>query len=82
MVKPDIKNRFAALRAMGIKTVMVTGDNPVTAAAIATEAGVDDYIAEATPQDKLAYIKGGAVEGPPDRDVRRWHQRRASPCPG
>lgn len=54
VVKPDIKVRFSALRAMGIKTVMVTGDNPVTAAAIATEAGVDDYIAEATPQDKLA----------------------------
>jgi potassium-transporting ATPase ATP-binding subunit len=57
VVKPGIKERFAALRAMGIKTVMVTGDNPVTAAAIASEAGVDDYIAEATPQDKLAYIK-------------------------
>jgi K+-transporting ATPase ATPase B chain len=57
VVKPDIKSRFAALRAMGIKTVMVTGDNPVTAAAIASEAGVDDFIAEATPQDKLAYIR-------------------------
>ncbi|SEF15736.1 K+-transporting ATPase ATPase B chain [Rhizobiales bacterium GAS191] len=56
-VKPDIRDRFAALRAMGIKTVMVTGDNPVTAAAIASEAGVDDYIAEATPEDKLAYIR-------------------------
>ena len=57
VVKPDIKQRFAALRAMGIKTVMVTGDNPVTAAAIASEAGVDDFIAEATPEDKLAYIR-------------------------
>jgi K+-transporting ATPase ATPase B chain len=56
-VKPDIRERFAALRAMGIKTVMVTGDNPVTAAAIASEAGVDDYIAEATPEDKLGYIR-------------------------
>ena len=56
-VKPDIRDRFAALRAMGIKTVMVTGDNPVTAAAIASEAGVDDFIAEATPEDKLAYIR-------------------------
>jgi K+-transporting ATPase ATPase B chain len=56
-VKPDIRDRFAALRSMGIKTVMVTGDNPVTAAAIASEAGVDDYIAEATPEDKLAYIR-------------------------
>ncbi len=56
-VKPDIRDRFAALRTMGIKTVMVTGDNPVTAAAIASEAGVDDFIAEATPEDKLAYIR-------------------------
>jgi len=57
VVKPDIKERFAALRAMGIRTVMVTGDNPVTAAAIASEAGVDDFIAEATPEQKLAYIR-------------------------
>ncbi len=63
VVKPDIKARFAELRAMGIRTVMVTGDNPVTAAAIATEAGVDDYIAEATPQDKLAYIKSEQAKG-------------------
>lgn len=63
VVKPGIKSRFAALRAMGIKTVMVTGDNPVTAAAIASEAGVDDYIAEATPQDKLAYIKSEQAKG-------------------
>jgi len=57
VVKPDIKERFAALRSMGIKTIMVTGDNPVTAAAIASEAGVDGFIAEATPEDKLAYIR-------------------------
>jgi potassium-transporting ATPase ATP-binding subunit len=57
IVKPDIKDRFASLRAMGIRTVMVTGDNPVTAAAIASEAGVDDFIAQATPEDKLAYIR-------------------------
>ncbi|MDQ0390600.1 potassium-transporting ATPase subunit KdpB [Labrys monachus] len=57
VVKPDIKERFAELRAMGIRTVMVTGDNPVTAAAIASEAGVDDFLAEATPEDKLAYIR-------------------------
>jgi K+-transporting ATPase ATPase B chain len=63
VVKPGIKERFAALRAMGIRTVMVTGDNPVTAAAIASEAGVDDYIAEATPQDKLAYIKAEQAKG-------------------
>ena len=65
VVKPGIKERFAALRAMGIRTVMVTGDNPVTAAAIASEAGVDDFLAEATPEQKLAYIraeqKGGRL---------------------
>ncbi len=63
VVKPDIKNRFNALRAMGIKTVMVTGDNPVTAAAIASEAGVDDFIAEATPEDKLSYIRNEQSKG-------------------
>jgi potassium-transporting ATPase ATP-binding subunit len=57
VVKPGIKERFAALRAMGIRTVMVTGDNPITAAAIASEAGVDGFLAEATPEDKLAYIR-------------------------
>jgi potassium-transporting ATPase ATP-binding subunit len=57
IIKPDIKSRFAELRAMGIKTVMVTGDNPTTAAAIASEAGVDDFIAQAKPEDKLAYIR-------------------------
>jgi K+-transporting ATPase ATPase B chain len=63
IVKPGIKERFAALRAMGIRTVMVTGDNRVTAAAIAAEAGVDDYIAEATPQNKLDYIRKVQAEG-------------------
>jgi K+-transporting ATPase ATPase B chain len=63
IVKPDIKERFAALRRMGIRTVMVTGDNRVTANAIAAEAGVDDVIAEATPQDKLAYIRKIQAEG-------------------
>jgi K+-transporting ATPase ATPase B chain len=48
---------------MGIKTVMITGDNPVTAAAIASEAGVDDFVAEATPEDKLAYIRGEQAQG-------------------
>jgi K+-transporting ATPase ATPase B chain len=57
VVKPGIAERFAELRAMGIRTVMVTGDNPRTARAIAAEAGVDDHIAEATPEDKMAYIK-------------------------
>ncbi|MEO6609742.1 MAG: potassium-transporting ATPase subunit KdpB [Aestuariivirga sp.] len=63
VVKPDIKQRFSALRAMGIRTVMVTGDNPVTAATIASEAGVDDFIAEATPEDKLAYIRNEQKNG-------------------
>ncbi len=63
VVKPGIKERFAQLRAMGIRTVMVTGDNRVTAAAIATEAGVDDFIAEATPQDKLSYIREAQTGG-------------------
>lgn len=57
VVKEGLTERFAQLRAMGIRTVMVTGDNPLTAAAIAQEAGVDDYLAEATPEQKLAYIR-------------------------
>jgi K+-transporting ATPase ATPase B chain len=65
IVKPGIKERFAAMRIMGIRTVMVTGDNPLTAAAIASEAGVDDFLAEAKPEDKLTYIrnqqKGGKL---------------------
>ena len=63
VVKPDIKQRFSALRAMGIRTVMVTGDNPITAATIASEAGVDDFIAEATPEDKLSYIRSEQKKG-------------------
>jgi len=63
VVKPDVKDRFAALRRMGIKTVMITGDNPVTAASIASEAGVDDFIAEATPEDKLRYIRNEQANG-------------------
>ncbi|MFD4468233.1 potassium-transporting ATPase subunit KdpB [Rhodococcus sp. NPDC058505] len=57
VVKPGIAERFAQLRAMGIRTVMVTGDNPLTAKAIADEAGVDDFLAEATPEDKLELIR-------------------------
>ena len=56
-VKPGMRERFDELRAMGIRTVMITGDNPLTAAAIAAEAGVDDFLAEATPEDKMALIK-------------------------
>ncbi|MFG6278703.1 potassium-transporting ATPase subunit KdpB [Microbacterium sp. 5K110] len=57
VVKDGLRERFGELRAMGIRTVMITGDNPLTAKAIAAEAGVDDYLAEATPEDKLALIR-------------------------
>ena len=57
VVKPGIAERFADLRAMGIRTVMITGDTALTAQSIAKEAGVDDFLAEATPEDKLAYIR-------------------------
>ena len=57
IVKGGLAHRFSQLREMGIKTVMITGDNPLTAAAIAGEAGVDDFIAEATPEMKLKYIR-------------------------
>ena len=63
VVKADIRDRFAELRRMGIKTVMITGDNPVTAATIASESGVDDFIAEATPEDKLRYIRAEQSQG-------------------
>ena len=63
IVKGGMQQRFAALRAMGIKTVMITGDNPLTAAAIAHEAGVDDFLAEATPEDKMALIRREQGEG-------------------
>jgi K+-transporting ATPase ATPase B chain len=57
IVKPGIAERFAEMRAMGIRTVMITGDNPLTARAIAEESGVDDFLAEATPEDKMALIR-------------------------
>ena len=63
VVKEGIAQRFADMRAMGIRTVMITGDNPLTAAAIAAEAGVDDYLAEATPEDKLALIRAEQAGG-------------------
>ena len=63
VVKHGIKEKFARLRALGIKTIMITGDNPLTAAAIAAEAGVDDYIAEARPEDKLARIRSEQAQG-------------------
>ena len=63
IVKGGIRERFAQLRAMGIRTVMITGDNPLTAASIANEAGVDDFLAEATPEDKMALIKKEQKDG-------------------
>jgi K+-transporting ATPase ATPase B chain len=57
VVKPGLVDRFKRLRAMGVRTIMITGDNPLTAKAIAAEAGVDDFLAEATPEDKLALIR-------------------------
>jgi K+-transporting ATPase ATPase B chain len=63
VVKPGIRDRFAELRKMGIRTVMITGDNPLTAAAIAAEAGVDDFLAEATPERKLELIRAEQAEG-------------------
>ncbi len=63
VVKPGIKERLASLRAAGIKTVMITGDNPITANAIATEVGVDDFLAEATPERKMDYVKSIRAEG-------------------
>ena len=63
VVKTGVKERFADLRRMGLRTVMITGDNPVTAAAIASEAGVDDFLAEATPEDKLRLIREEQAKG-------------------
>jgi len=63
IVKGGMKERLASLRAMGIRSVMITGDNPLTAAAIAQEAGVDDFLAQATPKDKLEYIRREQAEG-------------------
>ena len=63
IVKGGIRERFAELRRMGIRTVMITGDNPMTAAAIAAEAGVDDFLAQATPEDKLKLIRGEQAKG-------------------
>jgi K+-transporting ATPase ATPase B chain len=63
IVKGGIRDRFAELRRMGIRTVMVTGDNPMTAAAIAAESGVDDFLAQATPEDKLKFIRDEQAKG-------------------
>src|ERR1700722_7990015 len=63
VIKGGIRERFAELRRMGIRTVMITGDNPTTAAAIATEAGFDDFLAQATPEDKLSLIRDEQAKG-------------------
>jgi K+-transporting ATPase ATPase B chain len=77
VVKGGIKERFAQLRRMGIRTVMITGDNPLTAAAIAAEAGVDDFLAQATPENEARAHPRRAGEGPP-----RGHDgRRDQRCP-
>ncbi len=76
-IKEGMKARFDQLRAMGIKTVMVTGDNRLTAAKIAEESGVDDFLAEATPERKLALIREQQAGRTAGRDDRRRHQRRA-----
>ena len=77
VVKGGLRERFLRFRAMGLRTVMITGDNPLTAAAIAAEAGVDDFLAEATPEMKLAADPRGAGEGQAGGDDRRRHERRA-----
>ena len=79
-VKEGMAERFAEMRVMGIRTIMITGDNPLTAKAIAQEAGVDDFLAEATPEDKMAYIKREQAGRRARRHDRRRHQRRT--CAG
>ena len=81
IVKGGIKERFAELRRMGIKTVMITGDNPQTAAAIAAEAGVDDFLAEATPEAKLDAHPATSEGRASGRHDRRRHERRARTGP-
>ena len=80
VVKEGIQEKFAEMRSMGIRTVMITGDNPLTAATIAQEAGVDDFLAEATPEAKLALIQRGAGGRQVGRHDRGRDQRR--PCTG
>ena len=74
IVKGGIRERFAALRQMGIRTVMITGDNPMTAAAIAAEAGVDDFLAQATPENKLELIRAEQAKGKLVAEKGREHE--------
>lgn len=81
IIKTGIRERFERLRRMGVKTVMVTGDNPLTAKYIAEKAGVDDFIAEAKPEDKLEYIRREqqsgklvAMMGDGTNDARPWRR--------
>ena len=82
IVKGGIKEGSRRLRAMGIKTVMITGDNAMTAAAIAAEAGVDDFLADAKPEDKLKLIRQYQIGRAHGRDDRRWNQRCSCACAG
>ncbi len=77
IVKEGMRQRFDELRRMGIRTVMITGDNPRTAEAIADEAGVDDFLAEATPEDKMALIRSEQQGGKLVAMTGRRHERRA-----
>ena len=74
IVKGGIKERFAQLRRMGIKTIMITGDNRLTAATIAAEAGVDDFLAEATPESKLRLIREYQAGRKDGRYDGRWNE--------
>ena len=76
VVKGGIRERFAELRRMGIRTVMITGDNPLTAAAIAAESAVDDFLAQATPEAKLALIRQEQAQGKLVAMCGDGHQRR------
>ena len=80
-VKPGIRERFEELRRIGIRTIMITGDNPLTAATIAREAGVDDFVAQAKPEDKIRIIREQQAAGPAGGHDRRRHQRRARRWP-
>ena len=82
VVKGGMHERFDQLRAIGIRTIMITGDNPLTAAAIAAEAGVDDFLAQATPQAEDGSHQKGAGRGPAGGHDGRRHQRRARPGAG